>query len=249
MTAGDTRPAALPQSLGRLRLRLTAWYVGTFFAILALLGIAMFAAITARFDRELDASLRTRRTSLRASRGRVWATRRSRSAILDTANDLRIPDRTLYLSSTPPDAPWMGAPSTPGSAAWRSTRRARAQRRFAFDTPMGLRACACGAFSHGDGTDAGRDRRGRARSSSRIATRPHRGVRRARRSRPLVLVAVGGWLLARKSTAPVERAMVHMRRFMADAAHELRTPLAVVRSRAEVALQRSRDARGVSRRR
>ncbi|MGH7620484.1 MAG: sensor histidine kinase, partial [Gemmatimonadaceae bacterium] len=57
----------------------------------------------------------------------------------------------------------------------------------------------------------------------------------------LVLVAVGGWLLARKSTAPVERTMAHMRRFMADAAHELRTPLAVVRSRADVALQRRRD--------
>jgi len=35
--------------------------------------------------------------------------------------------------------------------------------------------------------------------------------------------------------------MEQMRRFMADAAHELRTPLTVVRSRAEVALQRSRS--------
>ena len=43
----------------------------------------------------------------------------------------------------------------------------------------------------------------------------------------LILVAVGGWLLARQSTAPVERAIVHMRRFMADAAHELRTPITV----------------------
>ncbi|MGH7621415.1 MAG: sensor histidine kinase [Gemmatimonadaceae bacterium] len=56
----------------------------------------------------------------------------------------------------------------------------------------------------------------------------------------LVLVAIGGWVLARQSTEPVERAIIHMRRFMADAAHELRTPLTVVRSRTEVALQRSR---------
>ncbi len=33
-----------------------------------------------------------------------------------------------------------------------------------------------------------------------------------------------------------------MRRFMADAAHELRTPITVLRSRAEVALQRGRSA-------
>jgi signal transduction histidine kinase len=45
----------------------------------------------------------------------------------------------------------------------------------------------------------------------------------------------------RKSTAPVERTMEYMRRFMADAAHELRTPITVLRSRAEVALQRPRD--------
>src|SRR4029077_10799586 len=52
------QPASLPRSLSRLRLRLTAWYVGTFFAILALLGIGMFATITKRFDDDLDASLR-----------------------------------------------------------------------------------------------------------------------------------------------------------------------------------------------
>jgi signal transduction histidine kinase len=57
----------------------------------------------------------------------------------------------------------------------------------------------------------------------------------------LVLVAFGGWLLVRKSTAPVEHSMETMRRFMADAAHELRTPIAVLRSQAEVALQRERD--------
>jgi signal transduction histidine kinase len=57
-----------------------------------------------------------------------------------------------------------------------------------------------------------------------------------------ILVAIGGWIVAGQSAAPVERSMEQMRRFMADAAHELRTPLTVVRSRAEVALQRSRSA-------
>jgi signal transduction histidine kinase len=58
----------------------------------------------------------------------------------------------------------------------------------------------------------------------------------------LVLVAAGGFLLVRKSTAPIERSMEFMRRFMADAAHELRTPITILRTRAEVALQQPRDA-------
>jgi len=57
----------------------------------------------------------------------------------------------------------------------------------------------------------------------------------------VVLAVLGGSFLVQKSTLPIERAVAHMRRFMADAAHELRTPIAVARARAEVALQQTRD--------
>ncbi|HEY0529546.1 MAG TPA: HAMP domain-containing sensor histidine kinase, partial [Gemmatimonadaceae bacterium] len=57
----------------------------------------------------------------------------------------------------------------------------------------------------------------------------------------VLLVAAGGFFLVRKSTAPIERSMNFMRRFMADAAHELRTPITVLRTRAEVALQQARS--------
>jgi signal transduction histidine kinase len=60
----------------------------------------------------------------------------------------------------------------------------------------------------------------------------------------LVLIGGGGLYLARISVRPVEAVMEQMRRFMADAAHELRTPLAVLRGRAEVALEHDRDAAG-----
>jgi signal transduction histidine kinase len=58
------------------------------------------------------------------------------------------------------------------------------------------------------------------------------------------LVAMGGGVLARKSIAPIEATMANMRRFMADAAHELKTPIAILRTNADVALQRSRDEEG-----
>jgi signal transduction histidine kinase len=56
----------------------------------------------------------------------------------------------------------------------------------------------------------------------------------------IVLFAAGGYFLVQKSTAPAERSMAYTRRFMADAAHELRTPIAVLRTRADVALQEVR---------
>jgi signal transduction histidine kinase len=58
----------------------------------------------------------------------------------------------------------------------------------------------------------------------------------------MLLAAGGGYVLIRKSTAPVERSMDQMRRFMADAAHELRTPITLLRTRAEVAAGQDREA-------
>src|SRR5439155_620103 len=57
----------------------------------------------------------------------------------------------------------------------------------------------------------------------------------------LLLLTGGGYVLIRKSTAPVERSMEQTRRFMADAAHELRTPITILRTRAEVGLAQERE--------
>jgi two-component system, OmpR family, sensor kinase len=55
----------------------------------------------------------------------------------------------------------------------------------------------------------------------------------------LVIVAAGGWLLARQSLRPVVEMTERQRRFMADASHELRTPLATAQTAAGVALRRA----------
>ena len=58
---------------------------------------------------------------------------------------------------------------------------------------------------------------------------------------PLVLfgAGAGGWFLARKSLRPVTRAFQERQRFMEDASHELKTPLATIRAATDVTLQQA----------
>jgi signal transduction histidine kinase len=231
-------PRSLP--LGRLRLRLTTWYVATFCVILALLGGGLFAAIGHQLEAQLDASLRDATTELeRAARIRemeAGATGR----VVDAVDELHIPDRTLYLFDStggpikPPAAdPWIrdaasGAARSGRLDAEGKTRAHKVLRLHAerFTLASGTALVAVAVADKVELED---------RYASLIAAFGSAALV------ALVLVAVGGWILVRQSTAPVERSIEHMRRFMADAAHELRTPLTVLRSRAEVALQQPRE--------
>lgn len=230
MTHSGDRSTVLPQSLGHLRLQLTAWYVGTFFAILTVLGIAMFMVITSRLDRDVDESLRTASTDLAS----YVASRGPEGAI----DELRVPNQTLIVADT-------SGTTVAGSSAepW-------------------LAAIAKDAADSGVAHGSHEERDDRILRASAARVRTVRGtyvaiavgneIELEDRYRALIaafgaaalgsllVVACGGWWLAQKTTEPVEHAMSHMRRFMADAAHELRTPITVVRSRAEVALQRPR---------
>jgi signal transduction histidine kinase len=216
-----------PRSLDRLRWRLTAWYAGTFFLILALLGIGMFAVITNRFDRDLDASLRD-------------ASRRLASLSRDgsTATALYIPDRRLFVV----DTSGMTATAT-GLDPWlvelarRAANSGEGQASFRGPGDLQLRAHATRIES------AGQPRVAIAVADEIELEDRYASLIAAFGAAALVavvLVAAGGWMLARQSLVPIERSIAHMQRFMADAAHELRTPLTVIRSRAEVALQRAR---------
>jgi len=58
----------------------------------------------------------------------------------------------------------------------------------------------------------------------------------------LLIAAGGGYLLARKSLEPIRSAFASQRSFMADASHELRTPVAIIQGEADVALSRPRSS-------
>jgi signal transduction histidine kinase len=234
------RTSTASGSLAGLRRRLTAWYALTFLAVLALLGIAVFAVITRQFDRELDASLAADGHEL----ARVAASRASAgdpAAPYDPARDLRIPGRDLFVldSNGRSIAPTLSAPGWIADFARQAWRRARPSAVQHQTESRILRAYAEPI---------------RTRSTTAVAVAVADEVELEDRYTPLIigfagaslvalfLVAAGGWIIARQAAAPIERAIDNMRRFMADAAHELRTPVTAIRSRAEVAVQRSRSS-------
>lgn len=228
--------------LTRIRLGLTAWYAATFGLILVLLGGGLFAVIRSQITAQLDASLEAATQQLiRAANIREMEAQEARGQVVDAVDELHIPDRQLFLLTG-------GAtPFKPAAAPEWATRAA-------------LRAAAAG----GDVTlnaHVGRGHTLRIHATTFTTSSGTRYIALAAADRveledryasligafggaalaALLLVALGGWVLMRKSTAPVEATMAQMRRFMADAAHELRTPIAVLRTRAEVALQRERE--------
>ena len=229
------------QRLIRLRLRLTIWYVATLGLIIVLLGAGLFAVITYQISQQLDDSLRDATMELvRAARIRELEQGSVRGHLIDAVDELNIPDRVLYLLDL------NGQPVKPAKVdAWitqaarqagrtgqitlqRDTRDDKTLRLHAirFKLASGQHLVAVAVADQEELEDRYADLIAAFVAIALLA---------------LVLVAGGGFLLVRKSTAPIERSMEFMRRFMADSAHELRTPITILRTRAEIALQQPRD--------
>ena len=230
------------QRLVRLRLRLTVWYVATFGLIILLLGAGLFLVISYQISQQLDTSLKSATSELvRAARIREMEAAGARGRVIDAVDELNIPDRTLYLLDL------KGTPVKPSNTDEWIRQAARQAAKVGeitvqHDTPNDetLRLHAR-RFTLASGKQlvavAVADQVELEDKYADLIT-AFAGVAFA----ALVLVAAGGFLLVRKSTQPIERSILFMRRFMADAAHELRTPITVLRTRAEVALQQPREA-------
>lgn len=220
---------------------MTAWYVGTFAVVLVALGALLFVVLARDVSADLDASLRKATAAIAdATERREQERAATGCGAIDPLEEIRIPDRKLYLfnlagiplTSEPPDSALrevarQAASAGTASGRWNAphdqTLQAYAER---FTTGRGATYVAAVVVDRDPIDD---------RYAALLALVGGLGAI------GLVLVATGGWMLARKSVAPVERSMEHMRRFMADAAHELRTPVAVIRSRVDVALEQPRD--------
>jgi signal transduction histidine kinase len=230
------------QRLIRLRLRLTIWYVATFGLIILLLGGGLFVVISHQLSQQLDDSLRSATLELvRAARIREVEGAGSQERVFDAVDELTIPGRVLYLLDTngnpinpervdgwirqaAKEAARIGQITIQADVPYDKTLRLHAMR---FKLASGRQLVAVAVADQEELED---------KYADLIAA--FVGIALA----ALILVAAGGFILVRKSTAPIERSIVFMRRFMGDAAHELRTPITILRTRAEIALQQPRDA-------
>jgi signal transduction histidine kinase len=218
--------------LNRLRWRLTAWYVATFGAILVAFSVGLFFTISHSIAATMDRSL-------------VHAAGQVRETVLSTATersirDLKIPDRALYLFDA---SGLLVSPDTASPQVRRTAQRAAARgeasqqfdighehtllvHALRFAAPDGRRFVALASAD----TEELEDEYANLITVVSISL----GV-------ALIAVGVGGYVLARGSSQPVEESFERMRRFMADAAHELRTPIAFVRAQSDLALEHERS--------
>lgn len=228
------------QPLTALRRRLIGWYVATFALILLTLGAGLLLVVRRQFNAQLDASLRSAVVALtRAANIREMEAEAS-GKVMDAVDELHIPDRTLYLFER------NGRPVKPAAADdWireaarsaGSTGHVGVEHGIEGDRTLHLYAERVTLES------------GRPMVAAAVADRIELEDRYASliaafglaAIASVVLVGLGSSFLVGKAVAPTQESMEHMRRFMADAAHELRTPVTILRGRAEIALQQPRS--------
>ena len=226
--------------LDRFRRRVTAWYIATFGAILLAFSIGLFFAIRHNIGVKLDQSLVRAAEEIQRAAA-TGSGPHPVSALVERVRDLRIPDRTLYLFGGHGRLLY---PDTAGSVVRTAVGIAERTGETSLQVDIGhehtlrVRAVRVRA-ANGDTliAAAAADTEELEDEFASLITLFAGALVMA-----LVCVGLGGYVLARRATEPVEQSIEQMRRFMADAAHELRTPVSYVRAHAEIALQRPREA-------
>lgn len=235
--------------IDRLRWRITFWYATVFIVIMALFGAAIYTVVTNEMEKGLDRSLE-RTVDIRTR----WVLERTKPATVRFSEADSIPlEREVFVflgtkkkGCRACPVKWLVEPIVPNIV------------------PTYIVGFALNVLNDSTPKQRVRTADGRryllygkkvvARSGRTYATVARADIVELENLYPstftgliasalvaILLVAVGGALLARQVTDPIETAFNQMRRFMGDAAHELKTPIAVMRARTDVALQRERS--------
>jgi signal transduction histidine kinase len=203
-----------------IRIRLTAWYSVVLAAVLVAAGIVSYGVMKRQLRRDVDAALvATSRQIAATLRDEVAENHgvlppKAAEEVLDEFRDKEHPVFLWSAAATPP----LGF---------------KASDHIRFNVTQLHLANADYVLAAGHSTTAQEEFLAELRNAM-LLTIPL----------ALLIAAGGGYLLARKSLEPVEEAFASQRRFMADASHELRTPVAILQGELDVTLSRDdRDAR------
>ena len=220
-------------SVGRIRVQLTIWYIVVFAIILGAFGFAIYNVVERQ--REVGIAATLERTV--DKRTRLVLKRRIPT---DLAQDSLLYETFVYVfdGSGEPFSPKQTLPWIQEFA--RQVLEDSVPKTELKRTPDGQVWVAYGKRFRGL----------TGRNWATIAVAPNQELRDLYPSiirgfavtagLTLILIGIGAAALAVKSIRPIEQAFDQMRRFMGDAAHELKTPVAVLRARADVGLQRTR---------
>jgi signal transduction histidine kinase len=232
----------------RIRWRITFWYVTVFIVIMALFGAAIYTIVTREMEKGLDRSLE-RTVEIRTR----WVLERTRPRSVAFSDDSIPLERqvVVFSANKKKGCPrcrefWSIEPISPRAAP-------------VYVQQFALNVLNDSLPKQRVRTTDGRNlllygKKVRAQSGRTYATVAIADIVELESGYPstftglilsaimaILLVGIGGALLARQVTEPIEVAFNQMRRFMGDAAHELKTPIAVLRARTDVALQRERS--------
>ena len=236
MNAVSTR-----EPLAVLKRRLTSWYASTLGLILLALGGGLYALIHQQLSEQLDRSLAGAAHELmRAAQTREEESASANGAVVDAVDELHIPERLLFLLDS------AGNPVIP-NAAGRAVREAAlraAQVGVARDVDHLRHDHILSIHAERFVLKSGRTMVAVAAADQEELSERYAALIAAfggAAAFAVVLSTIGGHFFVQQAIAPAERSIAYTRRFVADAAHELRTPISVLRTKTEVAMQRERS--------
>lgn len=241
----------------RLRIQLTLWYIAILALILLMVGSLVYVLVARSLDGEIDDSLRE--VNVQAARivralpegerhGRGGEEREheiDEDFLPLTTSQLLGGSGDVFLLVLDPEGRVIANPqNVPTRSLPLQGARTEADRNGTWkddvSTPDGPVRLLVEPVAGEHGSVSGYVVTGRSLSSRNDALERLLFLLLIGSAAGLLLAGLGGLWVAELATRPVSRAFQRQRRFIADASHELRTPIAVIQANAEALLRGAR---------